>query len=220
MDDTLIDTSGSVTPFKLRLALNRMVEAGLQVSSFLEAYLTLKEIDNTSESTRDTLIAFLERYQAPPLFLDLALKAFIEPLPENFTIATWGQTHALLSDLSKEHKLAIVTMGNADFQMEKMKKAGLELALFCKIIVSTMQNKKTHYKSIMEELGFGSQEVIVCGDRIGNDLSPAKELGIRTVQILKGRGKNSKIPREDVDFTINEIEEIKTILTDLTEKVL
>lgn len=75
-----------------------------------------------------------------------------------------------------------------------------------------MRNKKPDYKAVMDELGMKPHEVIVCGDRIGNDLSPAKELGALTVQLLKGRGKNSRSPREDVDFTIHEIEEIKTII--------
>jgi FMN phosphatase YigB (HAD superfamily) len=52
----------------------------------------------------------------------------------------------------------------------------------------------------------------VVGDRIGNDLTPAKELGATTVHLLKGRGKNSTGPKKDVDYTIHEIEDIFGVL--------
>lgn len=217
LDDTLIDTSGFVTPFKLKLALDRMIEAGLKADPFFEAYFNLKQIDSASESTRETLAAFLEMYKAPPAFYDIAMKAFVEPLPEGFLIKPWKQTVQILEELKKEHLLAIVTMGNHHFQMEKLKKAGLEPSLFCKIDVAQISNKKPHYSSLIEEMQMPPREVIVCGDRIKNDLSPAKELGATTVHLLKGRGKNSKGPKEDVDFTIHELEEIKEIIA---EKVL
>jgi putative hydrolase of the HAD superfamily len=210
LDDTLIDTSGFVTPYKFKLALHRMVEAGLKEDPL--AYQILQEIDSRSESTRETLNIFLERCcQAPKSFFDIAMQAFVEPLPEDFTIKTWDDADRVLTDLKKDHVLAIVTMGDSYFQMEKIKKAGLEPTMFCKIIVATasqVNSKKAHYQSLMDELKVPPSEVMVIGDRIGNDLTPAKELGATTVHLLKGRGINSKGPKKDVDFTICELEDI------------
>ncbi|HSX03166.1 MAG TPA: HAD family hydrolase [Rhabdochlamydiaceae bacterium] len=212
LDDTLIDTSGIITPFKLKLALMRMVEAGLKTDPFDRAFQLLKQIDSQSEATRHTINTFLDHYGAPKSFFDIAMQAFVEPLPEDFVVKTWRQTHQVLTDLKKDHTLAIVTMGDPDFQMEKIKKAGLEHSIFCKIAVAGVNNKKPHYKSLMEELKLPPTQVVVVGDRIGNDLTPAKELGALTVHLVKGRGKNSKGPKEHVDFTICEIEELTGVL--------
>ncbi|HSX12756.1 MAG TPA: HAD family hydrolase, partial [Rhabdochlamydiaceae bacterium] len=212
LDDTLIDTSGTIMPFKLHLALTRMVEAGLKIDSFEKAYELMQQLNSKAEATRQTLSALLSHYQAPNSFFDIALQALVEPLPEDFIVKTWRQTAHVLSELKKNHFLAIVTMGDPHFQMEKIKKAGLEPTLFCKIAVAQMESKKSHYKSLMDELGLLPKQVVVVGDRIGNDLTPAKELGATTVHLMKGRGKNSQGPKEHVDFTISEIEELMGVL--------
>lgn len=208
LDDTLIDTSGSVMPFKLHLALTRMVEAGLKLDSFAEAYQTLQQINSKAESTKQSLHAFLGSLQASNSFFEIAAQALVEPLPKNFIVKPWGQTAQVLAELKKNHFLAIVTMGDPAFQMEKIKKSGLEPTLFCNIDVAQMETKKPHYKSLMEKLQLLPDQVIVVGDRIGNDLTPAKELGATTIHLTKGRGRYSRGPKEDVDFTISEIEEL------------
>lgn len=53
---------------------------------------------------------------------------------------------------------------------------------------------------------------IVCGDRIAIDLTPAKELGLTTVQMLSGRGVCCVGNKRDVDFSISHLGEIYKIL--------
>jgi FMN phosphatase YigB (HAD superfamily) len=53
---------------------------------------------------------------------------------------------------------------------------------------------------------------MVCGDRISIDLSPAKELGLRTVHIRTGRGFQQMQPASDVDFAIGKLNELKEII--------
>ena len=96
-----------------------------------------------------------------------------------------------------------------------MKKAGIDSTIFSKLVVSEERNKKPHYQAIAEELGFERGEAIVCGDRIAVDLSPARELGYKTVHMRWGRGLNGAGPRSDVDYTITELVEIKEIIASL-----
>jgi putative hydrolase of the HAD superfamily len=126
-------------------------------------------------------------------------------------VPTWPKTGAVLDVLKKKYQLAIVTMGEPRFQMEKIKKSSLEPALFCKIVVTPIA-KGPHYKALMEALSLAPQEVVVVGDKIENDLRPAKELGARTIHLKKGRGQAAQGAKEDVDRTIFEIEELLDIL--------
>ena len=46
LDDTLIDTSGTVTPFKMRECLKRLIQDGAMVGNFEEAYAELMALNS------------------------------------------------------------------------------------------------------------------------------------------------------------------------------
>lgn len=215
LDDTLIDTSGCITPVKLEDALRRMIEAGLPVPSFEEALEVLKRIDEASESSRHTLAEFLEILDAEPRFFDIGVKEIYENISPEIPVFPLEQAREVLTDLGAAHELALVTIGKPHQQLAKMKKAGIDSAIFSKIAVSEERNKKPHYQAIAEELGFLPSEVVVCGDRVSLDLSPARELGYRTVQMRWGRGANSSPSKGDVDYTISRLTEMKEIVSGL-----
>ena len=60
MDDTLIDTTGSITHYKLKDALQAMVSAGLNVEDFDAALSLLEDLNRKKESARAALLEFLE----------------------------------------------------------------------------------------------------------------------------------------------------------------
>ena len=82
-------------------------------------------------------------------------------------------------------------MGKPHQQLFKMKNAGIDSTIFSKIVISEREDKKSSYKEVLEELNMPSDRTIVCGDRIKRDLTPAKELGCKTVHMHWGRGLNS-----------------------------
>jgi FMN phosphatase YigB (HAD superfamily) len=55
----------------------------------------------------------------------------------------------VLNFLKKRYKLFLVTGGNKFFQMEKIKKAGLDFSYFSKIYVAG-KSKKNIYKKIID----------------------------------------------------------------------
>ena len=99
-------------------------------------------------------------------------------------------------------------MGKVDRQLDKMEKAGIDTAFFCKISILEEGSKKQAYKELMKTLAFSPSEVLVIGDRIPVDLSPAKELGCHTVHIKQGRGAQSKGNEGVVDFSITNLPEV------------
>lgn len=215
LDDTLIDTSGCITPVKLEMALTCMIEAGLPVLDPSSAIQLLRRLDAASTSARDTLSEFLEILGAEERFFQIGVEVVYGDLPEEISVFPLEQAVEILVELKECHQLALVSIGEPEQQMAKMKKAGIDSTMFSKIVISQSRDKKLHYQAIVEELGFAPQETIVLGDRIAVDLSPAKELGYKTVQMRWGRGLNHPMTpsKTDVDFTITELRQIREIIS-------
>lgn len=210
LDDTLIDTSGCTAPIKLKEALEVMVDAGLQVNSFEDASNLLSEVDSTSPNGNETLRAFLRKIDADDSFLKIGTEEMGKPVPEDTVIRQLEGASEILSWLKHNNYLALVSKGKEELQFQKMRKAGIDKDLFSKIIITEEYNKKDKYKEVMEELSFTSKDTIVVGDKFYSDLLPAKELGIRTVQMMWGRAL--KFPEEGADFKINKLGELVKLL--------
>ena len=215
LDDTLIDTSGSITPLQLKRALQAMVEAGLSVDDFEKAYVMLRQIDATCESSSQTLKEFLIRVGADLVFLTIGQKNVYGPIPDDLPIIPLNHAFKILKNLKKSHQLAVVSIGNPDQQRLKMEKAGLDSALFSKIVISTEEDKKSAYVEVLKSLSADPAQTVVCGDRIKRDLTPAKQLGCITIQMEWGRGLCSTGSPSDVDFKIQSLSEIEEIIEKL-----
>jgi putative hydrolase of the HAD superfamily len=213
LDDTLIDTTGSITPVKLEQALVKMVEAGLEVGNFEEALDILKRLDTAAESGSQTLLEFLEITNADKKYFEIGHAELYGQLPSDFPVYPLDQALEVLEELGAQHQLALVSMGKPDQQLLKLKNAGIDSTIFSKMIISEDRDKKPHYKTILDELGFTPLQTVVCGDSVGRDLLPAKELGCITVQMQWGRGLNSTNSPREVDYAIKKLSQIKDILT-------
>jgi len=215
LDDTLIDTSGSITPFALENALGAMVASGLRVSNFTEALEQLKRINRTAVSSKAALQEFIEIQDGNADHLEIGKEKLCNQLACDLPVFPIEGALELLIELAQDHELALVTQGKTPIQMEKLKKAGIDSALFSNIIVSEDGNKKIHYKKLVEGDRYLSHEVLVCGDRIPIDLAPAKDLGFKTVHMRWGRGLNSQGRKGDVDYPISSLTELKDIISHL-----
>lgn len=205
LDDTLIDTSGSVTPFKLRSALGKLIEEGLEVADFEQAYQRLVAFNEESPGSGEAFARFLQR---DPKLLAKAKLEMISPLPPHFQIKTTPGAKEILQELSQNHILALVTGGTPAFQLEKLEKAGIDKSYFSKIAIPEDSVKKPFYEGLIREFSIPASEVLVCGDRVAVDLAPAHELGCKTVHMRWGRGK--KLSGEAwVTHSISQLSELK-----------
>jgi FMN phosphatase YigB (HAD superfamily) len=193
-----------------------MKKEGLSFPKMDEAERLIKQLDKTKESAKETLIEFLQLLGADGRFLEIGLKEVYENNKVDMPVELVEGALEILGDLRARHEIALVTIGRKEQQMAKMKKAGIDHTLFSRIAVAENQNKKSHYQVLMRDLGFLPSEIIVCGDRVKADLSPAKELGFNTVHIKRGRGAISAGPAADVDFTISQLSELKAIIKRLS----
>jgi len=213
LDDTLVDTSLSILPIKLKRALLEAKAAGLKLNfSLSEALKKLLVIDQKTASATETLKLFFEKFALPcDPYLKLATRVVYEDNLDQIKVLAVPDATLILKDLKQYHKLVLVTVGEENQQKEKLEKAGIDFSFFSIIEVVKKKAKKKSYKRICQDLGFQKHEVLVVGDRVENDLQPAKELGYQTVLMLRGRGKNQR-DFNFVDFKIKSLLELKKII--------
>lgn len=211
LDDTLIDTSGSVTPFKMKECLKRMIQEGLEIDNFDRAYADLLTLNSQSERSKDALDEFVKKRGGTQMVTQAAIAELTAPLPENFSIPTTPNAKEILNFFKSAHTLVIVTGGTPPFQIEKMEKAGLDRSVFSNIAIPEDSVKKPFYERFRKEFSMAPEQVIVCGDRIGMDLAPARDLGFTTIHMRWGRGKSLKTEKW-IHHTISDLSELKGII--------
>jgi FMN phosphatase YigB (HAD superfamily) len=208
LDDTLIDTSGSITPLKLKEAFS-LLTAG---RGSLEEWEMLLQINRASSKTKDALAQFAHQQGCAAAQLHEAVASLSSPLPPTLPqVPCTPKAKEVLASLAPLATLALVTGGHPPLQMEKLKKAGLEASFFSKIAIPEDSVKKPFYKACAEEFSAIAQEIWVCGDRIEMDLAPAHELGFRTLHMRWGRGLQVQTPSW-VDHAIKDLTQLKSCL--------
>lgn len=212
LDDTLVDTSGCLTPPKLEEALRSMIAAGFEVSNFQEALNSLQECNRVAENAQEAIKNFLGPAHQNSLFLEIGTQVMYGSDLPDVPLTPLEGAHEVLSTLASSHQIALVTIGQTVQQMNKLKKAGIDSTLFSKIIVSGKKSKKEHYQVLVEELKYPAHQVWVCGDRIKVDLLPAADLGFWTVQMRWGRGLYSEGSIGCVHYCISSLRQLLTII--------
>ncbi len=211
LDDTLIDTSGFVTPFKMKECLEALVSAGVAVSDFSASYRELLEKNRKSPKSTEALISFAKSLGASEEQIRISLQKLFTPLPDSFQIPMTPHAKEILEYYRSLCSLAIVTGGHPPFQWDKLKKAGIDSSFFSMIAVPEDSKKKPYYEALQKKFDLPSHEIWVCGDRIEMDLKPAFELGFRTVHMRWGRGAVLE-SEEWINHSVNDLSELKDII--------
>ncbi len=217
LDDTLIDSVRCLGQVKLRAALKNMIDQGLVLPfSFEQAFAHLIKIDQTSLSGDETFRKFLKEINAPISFVEMGKKVYYEYFEDGMKVDCVPYAIDVVSNLAKNHTLAIVTCGYEQQQHQKMKKAGLLTKYFSEIIVlPILSNKKIHYESLLAKYKYTPKQTIVCGDRFASDLAPAKELGIKTIHFRWGRGRCPLEPNQKPDYSIDSLAQVLPLIEKL-----
>ena len=203
MDDTLIDTQNCITKPKLKRALELVIKKGFVLKkSFDEEIKTLFALDEKSQNAKEALQHFFGKSQKNHPFLQMAKEYVYFSQVENQIINANPYVLDTLEKMTQKHTLALVTMGDRNRQLCKLKKAGIDIGLFSKIIITNVE-KKHAYLELINAFSYKAEDVLVCGDKYSIDLSPAKELGLKTVQVMWGRGKSQKQHFEKTHFLID-----------------
>lgn len=211
LDDTLIDTSGSVVPLKLRQFVLWLQKLGHLEGDSQEIFSELMRCHSESSSGKELLRSFLEKRELSHLIYE-AQRLYRAPMQGDWRVKTTPNAINFLEYIGgKGFILALVTIGNREFQLQKIKKAGLELSIFSKIMVPEDNNKKPCYRALLNEFSDDPARCVVVGDRVRTDLLPAHELGFRTVHMRWGRGQRP-VNEPWIDHSIRELPELMEFL--------
>ncbi len=186
LDDTLIDTSGCVTPFKMKECVKALMHMGVKLPSM--AYEELMQLNVGSSKSKDALSSFARSYGATQDQIDRVLDLLTSSLPDDFIVQMTPKAKEILEFYRSLHHLALVTGGHPPFQREKLKKAGVDSSVFSMISIPEDSVKKPSYEMLQEKFSLPPSEIWVCGDRIEMDLKPGFELGFNTIHMRWGRG--------------------------------
>lgn len=211
LDDTLIDTSGAITPYKLKECLKRMIAEGLRVPDFSEAYAELIALNAKCPKSKESISRFVHERGGGSQLIESAFEELTRPLPSDFVVPTTPHAKEILELFSRSHILALVTGGHPPFQKEKLKKAGIEPSFFSKIAIPEDSVKKPSYEGLIQEFSVSPSQVWVCGDRIAMDLLPGHELGFKTIHMRWGRGTIGETEKW-IHYSISDLRELKGII--------
>jgi FMN phosphatase YigB (HAD superfamily) len=211
LDDTLIETTSSIVEPRLDRALDEMIHNGLEIEDRDAALIDLERLNRTGSSSSDAILEFLHLYGGDALLLKVAHSVLHDPEFKDIVPEMVFGSEKVLYDLKSLANLILVTRGEENFQLSKMKKSGLPYTLFSKIEV-THSSKKGCYETIVKDFKMPPNRVIVVADRIDDDLVPAKELGMITVLFRAARNRFSILPDLCVDYVIEDMAQLYPIV--------
>lgn len=118
-------------------------------------------------------------------------------------------TERVLSNLSKRYKLGIIANQSVGSE-QRLKDWGI--AKYFDLIIASAEEgvEKPNpeiFKVALDRANCLPENAVMVGDRLDNDIIPAKELGMKTVWVKQGFATYQ--PNSDVaDYTINTLDEI------------
>ena len=181
---------------------------------------TFEEINYTAFYKNNTAVRILS---FPKSFVNCYTDAFSKfshddvfiPYPAEFEVL-YDDTVPVLSALKNKYDLAVIANQFAGTD-KRLKNFGIYDDFKFVLASSDVGVSKPNpviFKTALEKAGCYAYEAFMIGDRIDNDIAPAKSLGINTVWIRQGYGglqspeKFGCIP----DFIVNSLNELLDIL--------
>lgn len=210
LDDTLIDTSGSVTPVRIREVTEYFVRVGF-LPHFNTYYEEFLQVNQSSINFKQAVSRFTHRHGGSAELVDQALQIYSNPTLE-MGVHSLPHASKILNHLKVKYLLALLTYGIPKMQLKKLEKAGIDREIFSKITICNQRNKKPYYRELLRHFNVSPNQVIACGDRALYDLVPAKELGCRTIHIEWGRGKIPHAYDAFIDRRVAGLEEMCRVI--------
>ncbi|MDE2890449.1 MAG: HAD family hydrolase [Gemmatimonadota bacterium] len=127
----------------------------------------------------------------------------------------------ILEQLAEEYTLALA--GNAPASItDVLDELGVLRCFRHRVVSGSIGIKKPEerfFRTILDMAGFSPSEAIMIGDRLDNDIIPAKRLGIRTIWFRQGRYAvlDPRVPDEVPDATITRLEDLPSAIASIVE---
>ena len=184
--------------------------------------------DGVSVSAEDIETALKEAaagYAPSPVSRAVAMLTDSEELGECFKAQfawrkdlerPYPEAERVLSALSRRYSIGIIANQSAGTE------AGLEgwgLLRYISLVVASAEVGLTKpdlaiFKLAMRRAGFRAGKMVMIGDRIDNDITPAKSLGWKTIRVKQGlsQGQVPQTAEQEPDFEVRRLDDILRIL--------
>ncbi|HEY8269702.1 MAG TPA: HAD hydrolase-like protein [Pseudobdellovibrionaceae bacterium] len=205
LDDTLVDTSQLLVPMAARRACEEMINHG--VKSDIDTCLAWRASQTADLTHQEIFQRFIAKYGSttPNVALQEAMKAFYNPeVPAKLPLMEGAETN--LKKLAERYNLFLVTSGEPEAQMKKVKALGIEYSFRKIYLVNNFkhQTKKEAFVDILSSESLQPEGLLSIGNRLSQEIRYAKLCGARTCYFCHGEHVGEQpTQREDYpDFTI------------------
>lgn len=172
----------------------------------------------TSEDFIKGMINASQNYKSSPFFGFLEDLGFDYKIPYPKELETpYEDSISVLKELHKKYKIGIIANQSIG-TLDRIEKYGF--MPYIDLCYSSTEKGLSKpdlkfFKLALNEAGCVPTNAYMIGDRLDNDIFPAKKLGMKTIRILKGFGVYQQ-PINDYycpDITINNLSELLSIFT-------
>lgn len=187
LDDTLYDCSGTLVLQGRRQVAKNI--AKIINCSEEEAYTLQMEIEKKYGTIVDIYEKIVALYNLPNSYIKELLEEFIHIDISNISLFP-DVTDTLIQLKVQGYKLILVTSGEKEIQGKKINVLGLNGGYFDDIFVADRngsQIKKGCFQEVMRRYNLKPEEIMCIGDKIDDELTAGKSLGITTVMFEHGR---------------------------------
>ena len=163
------------------------------------------------------MIAFAKENKDPvkETWTFFAPSALSRPKWDHTTDILFQDVATVLGELSKSYHLGIIANQQENLA-ERLER--FELGSYFGVVVGSAdvgfsKPDLAIFEYALEKAGISPQEAIYVGDRIDNDMIPAKKLGMTTIWIRQGLGKhNQEYPAFPCDYMVEKVSDLLRIL--------
>lgn len=126
----------------------------------------------------------------------------------------YSASHSVLKTLSEKYTLGIIANQSGGLQKRL---ADFNIAQYFTYVISSSDVNVSKpdvriFEYALNAADCSPCEAVMIGDRPDNDIEPAKRVGMKTVWIKQGFGKNqTPLPQSEPDYVITELQELLTI---------
>jgi putative hydrolase of the HAD superfamily len=197
MDDTLYDEASYV-----RSGMAAVAREIARLSGAAAVEVEAMMLDELARNGRGKVFdAALERLglQPRPDLIKGLVEAYRDHRPD---IALWPGVREALADLTRDHRLAIVTDGLGLMQRRKVEALGVEplveTIVYCWELGWPKPDPRPYLKA-MEQLGATATEAVVVGDNPAHDMAAARAAGLKSLRVRSGRFAAQAFPNLPAD---------------------
>ena len=212
LDDTLYDCSGTLVLRGRRQVAGKI--ARLIKCSEEEAYSLQLEMEEKYGVKANIYEKIVSHYHLPGTYAQELLEEFVHINISDIT-AFPDVIETLKRLKAQGYRLVLVTSGDKEMQRKKIDALGLNNRYFDDIVITERnkgQSKKACFQEIMKRYDLQAEEGICVGDKIDDELSASKSLGMVTVMFEHGRHYKAYLKVQDKyikpDYFIKHIKDI------------